>query len=260
MGKEQRGFGLAGESANETIHEAAMAAENAGFETFWLSQPASGSTLAKLHDVANITDRIRLGVGAIPLTRESPEEIADQIRNLPLPSNRLRLGLGSGTGVGSLDRLRRGVESLRTLADVEVVVAPLGPTMCEVAGEAADAVLLNWLTPSYAAKSAEWVRKGATRAGRDVPVITCYVRCALGSASLARLETECARYGSFPHYAAHFERQGVQPLETAILATSSIAMQKQIEVYESVLDQVVVRAITASTQEEVLQLIESSRP
>lgn len=104
--KASRGFGLAGESPQTTIRSAAIAAEQAGYETFWLSQPREGSTLATLQLIASATDSIRLGVGAIPLTGMSPEEIDRQIHELSLPLPRLRLGIGSGTGAGSLERLR----------------------------------------------------------------------------------------------------------------------------------------------------------
>lgn len=258
--KVQRGFGLAGESPWETIREAAIAVESAGFDTFWLSQPADGSTLTKLHTIANLTRSVCVGVGAIPLTRESPDEIVAQLRTLSFPLDRLRLGIGSGAGVGTLARLRQGVELLRSLVDVEIVVAPLGPKMCMLAGEVADTVLFTWITSSHVESSLRWVREGATSAGRGVPPATAYIRCSMETTSRSRLETECARYGSIPHYAAHFGRQGVKPIETTILAHSRADLENQISAYESVLDQVVVRAFTSATHTEILQLVEISRP
>ncbi len=256
-----RGFGLAGESPSETILSAASAADAAGYDSFWLSQPREGSTLATLQRVADETRRIRLGVGAIPLTRLTPEEIVGHIRELSLPRERLRLGVGSGTGAGSLDRLRRGVQQLRSLLDAEIVVAPLGPKMCSVAGELADSVLLNWLTPAYAGMSLTWIHDGAASVGRAVPIVAGYVRCAIGAASRSRLEAECDRYGSFPHYAAHFARQGAQPIETTIHARDADELRDRLRSYEPVLDHVVVRAITAhDAPAEVLALVEATKP
>jgi alkanesulfonate monooxygenase SsuD/methylene tetrahydromethanopterin reductase-like flavin-dependent oxidoreductase (luciferase family) len=256
-----RGFGLAGEAPLETILAAALAAEAAGYDTFWLSQPREGSTLATLGQVAGITSRIRLGVGAIPFDGHTPAEIAGQVTSLSLPLKRLRLGVGSGTGPGSLDRLRRGVDELRSLLDVEIVVAPLGPKMCALAGELADTVLLNWLTPAYAAVSREWVAEGAARAGREMPVVATYVRCALDEASRQRMETERARYGAFPHYAAHFARQGAQPADTTIHARDAAELQERLRAYEAVLDHVVVRAITPDdAPADVLALVEAAHP
>ncbi len=125
----------------------------------------------------------------------------------------------------------------------------------------ADTVLLNWLTPAYATTAAAWIEEGAATAGRRTPTVCAYVRCALGTAARPRLETECARYGSFPHYAAHFRRQGVDPSETTIRAASAIEIQERLATYAAVLDQVVVRAITPNDAiDEVLALVEAAKP
>jgi alkanesulfonate monooxygenase SsuD/methylene tetrahydromethanopterin reductase-like flavin-dependent oxidoreductase (luciferase family) len=256
-----RGFGLAGETRSSAILAAAPAAELAGYTSFWLSQPRQESTLEMLARVAEVTSDIGLGVGAIPFDGRSAAEIVGEVREQRLPTHRLRLGVGSGTGPGSLDRLRRGVEQLRELIEVEIAVAPLGPKMCALAGEVADTVLLNWLTPEHAARSREWVEEGASRSGREVPIVATYVRCALGDAVRTRIAAECARYGSFPHYAAHFARQGVEPSATTILALDASDLQERLSRYDAVLDLVVVRAITPTdTPSEILELVEAARP
>ncbi len=252
---------MAGEAPLDTILSAAVAAEEAGFDTFWLSQPQAGSTLETLNRVADRTQRIRLGVGAIPFTRNGPDEIHHELAALGLPAERLRLGVGSGTGPGSLERLRNGVARLRALTDVEIVVAPLGPKMCALAGEVADTVLLNWLTPEYAETSKTWIAEGAFRANRDTPVAATYVRCAIGDQSRARLSAECRRYGAFPHYAAHFRRQGVEPSAATIYADSSGELCVGLAEYDRVLDHVVVRAITPDDHiDQVLTLLTASQP
>lgn len=257
-----RGFGLAGETPLPAILAAARAAEPAGYDTFWLSQPATGSTLATLQRVAEVTEAIRLGVGAIPLTSTSPEEIARTIETLGRPRARLRLGIGSGVGPGSLARLREGAQELRQRCDVEIVVAPLGPRMCALAGEVADTVLLNWLTPEYAVESRQWVRSGATAANRPEPLMATYVRCIVDPVAETRLRAECDRYGSFPHYAKHFARQGVSPIETTIRARSRDELQTQLARYDQVLDHVVVRAIAAhdTPADGILRLVEAAAP
>ena len=255
------GFGLAGEFPLATIEAAAMAAERAGYHTFWLSQPARGDSLSTLARIARRTSTLMLGVGAIPLTLQSADEIVRRVGDLAVPLERLRLGVGSGTGDGALARLRDGVQTLRERLDIEIVVAPLGPKMCRLAGEVADTVLLNWLTPAYATTSNGWIEKGAAASGRNMPTVCAYVRCALGRASTARLDAECARYAAFPHYAAHFRRQGVAPVETTILATIATEIQERLASYTAVLDHVVVRAITPDDAiEDVLTLLEAAKP
>ena len=261
MGAARRGFGLAGEYPVESIHAAASAAEAHGYHSFWLSQPLTEPSLPKLSDVARRTKRITLGIGAMPVTDYAPRHVATDIQRLGLPLDRLFLGIGSGTARGALDRTRAGVEELRQLLNVRIVVAPLGPKMCYLAGQLADGVLLNWLTPEYAHTSAAWIREGAESMGRPTPMILAYVRCALGRASLPRLEQECARYGSFPHYAAHFRRQGVEPIQTTIFAEREAGLQERLTAYEAVLDSVIVRAITPSdTPEQTLAVLAAARP
>ena len=140
-------------------------------------------------------------------------------------------------------------------------MAPLGPKMCALAGELADTVLLNWLTPTYAETSLTSIHDGASAVGRPVPTVAGYVRCAIGADSRSRLEAECDRYGSFPHYAVHFARQGVQPIETTIHARDADDLRDSLRGYELVLDHVVVRAITAhDAPSEVLALVEAAKP
>jgi alkanesulfonate monooxygenase SsuD/methylene tetrahydromethanopterin reductase-like flavin-dependent oxidoreductase (luciferase family) len=133
--------------------------------------------------------------------------------------------------------------------------------MCELAGEVADSVLLNWITPEHARTSLELIATGAQRAGRNRPPVATYVRCAIGPDSSNRLEAECARYGSFPHYAAHFRRQGVQPIDTTLHSNEVSKVQRGLAGLESILDEVVVRAITPhDAMNEVLELIQQTQP
>ena len=97
-------------------------------------------------------------------------------------------------------------------------MAALGPKMCRLAGEIADGVLFNWLTPEHARVSADLVREGATAAGRKPPTLYAYVRLALGPKAIDKLAEEGARYAAIPAYGAHFERMGVKPVETCIAA------------------------------------------
>ncbi len=260
MVTSSRGFGVAGEYPPETIDAAAVAAEQAGYDTFWLSQPAEGDSLMALARAGALTESIRLGVGAIPFTYRSAEEIARHVERVGLPRDRVRLGVGSGVGVGALRRLREGVQLLRSMVDLEIVIAPLGPKMCQLAGELADTVLLNWLTPEYAAISAAGIRRAAAAVGRPPPTIAAYVRCTIGPTARPRLAAECARYGAFPHYAAHFKRQGVEAIQTTIQGESPAEIQERLAAYEAILDHVVLRAVTAHDRvDEALALIDARK-
>jgi alkanesulfonate monooxygenase SsuD/methylene tetrahydromethanopterin reductase-like flavin-dependent oxidoreductase (luciferase family) len=160
-----------------------------------------------------------------------------------------------------LKRIRENIELLRSELDWQIYLAALGPRMCKLAGELADGVLFNWLTPDYARKSADLVREGASEAGRPAPRLMSYVRVSLGDEGLARMEKEAARYESIPSYAAHFERMGVGGVAASIAATDNTEIQERLKEWDGVLDEIVVRSITPNdTLEETLTLIDAAAP
>src|SRR4029453_13690302 len=101
--------------------------------------------------------------------------IIQGVRGHKLPLQRLLLGVGS-PNPKSLQRVRDGVAALRQALQTRIAVAALGPKMCQLAGEVADGVLLNWVTPEYARRSADLVRAGAAAAKRPAPKIYSYWR------------------------------------------------------------------------------------
>src|SRR2546428_11289415 len=211
-----RGFAVAANVKAEVVAAAAREAEGAGYTSFWVNHPGPFDGLGALATAARETRRIGLGIGVIPLHTRGPQSIVEGARAHALPLDRLWLGVGS-PNPKSLDRVRDGVAALRKELRTKLVVAALGPKMCRLAGEVADGVLFNWLTPEYARRSAELVREGAMAANRTTPVVTyAYVRLAMGPAGIARLGEEGGRYAGIPAYAAHFQRMGVKPVETAV--------------------------------------------
>src|SRR5207245_10600886 len=140
----------------------------------WVNHPGQVDGLGALARAAAGTQRIELGIGVIPLTTRAPASIIAGVREHELPLDRLLLGVGS-PNPGALERVRECIAELRCALATRVVTAALGPRMCRLAGEAADGVVLNWLTPEYARLSAEWVREGAGAVGRPMPKLYAYV-------------------------------------------------------------------------------------
>ncbi|HET9015642.1 MAG TPA: LLM class flavin-dependent oxidoreductase [Thermomicrobiaceae bacterium] len=282
-----RGFGIAAAVPAEVVRAAAAEAEALGYDTFWVNDTPNGDGLTALAEAAAVTSVIRLGVGVIPLSRRSPESIIAQIRGvdrtadhegtvgerievkgrpepltgLQLPLDRLWLGIGSGSAPYALGRVRAGVRALEDALDTSVFIAALGPRMSRLGGEVADGVLFNWLTPDFAQQAIEWVKGGARDADRSTPTICAYVRCALGEASSNRLRVEAERYAAVPSYADHFARMGVDPRDTAVAARTAEDLKRGLDAWDGVLDEVVVRAITArDTLEETLALVRAAAP
>jgi alkanesulfonate monooxygenase SsuD/methylene tetrahydromethanopterin reductase-like flavin-dependent oxidoreductase (luciferase family) len=255
-----RGFALFAGMAPEIIRASAREAESLGYSSFWVNHPGSTDGLAALGLAATEARRLALGIGVIPLHTRGPASIVEGVRAGALPLDRLLLGVGS-PNPGALGRVRAGVAQLRSQLATRLVVAALGPQMCRLAGEIADGVLFNWLTPEHARLSAEWVRAGAEAAGRTTPRLFAYVRLALGPAARDRLLEEGVRYAGIPAYASHFARMGVKPEETAIAAESPDAVPRALVRWQGAVDEVVLRAVTGQdTVEENLALLRAARP
>jgi alkanesulfonate monooxygenase SsuD/methylene tetrahydromethanopterin reductase-like flavin-dependent oxidoreductase (luciferase family) len=254
------GFALFAATAGDVVRAAAREAETRGYASFWVNHPGSTDGLAALALAAAETHRVDLGVGVIPLHTRGPASIVQGVRDHKLPLPRLLLGVGS-PNPRSLERVRDGVAALRAELSSRVIVAALGPKMCRLAGEVADGVLLNWVTPEYARKSADIVREGAAAVRRQPPRIYAYVRLALGVAGRARTAEEADRYAGIPAYGANFARMGVKPVETAIAVDTPAEVNQALARWRGAVDEVVLRAVTAhDTADETLALVRAATP
>jgi alkanesulfonate monooxygenase SsuD/methylene tetrahydromethanopterin reductase-like flavin-dependent oxidoreductase (luciferase family) len=254
------GFALFAGAAPDIIRATAREAEALGYHSFWVNHPGRTDGLAALAVAAGETRRVELGIGVIPLHTRGPASIVEGVRATKLPEDRLLLGVGS-PNPGSLARVREGVAALRRDLKARIVVAALGPKMCHLAGEVADAVLLNWLTPDYARRSADLVRAGAAAAKRQPPRISAYVRLAVGPAAADTLRQEADRYGAIPAYSDNFTRMGVKPIDTAIAVSSAADVKPAIKTWEGAVDELIFRAIVGQeTVDENLALVRAARP
>lgn len=254
----RQGFALFAGTASAIIRTSAQEAEMLGYRSFWVNNPPETDGLAALALAAQQTRRIELGIGVIPLHTHGPDRVVQGVRDNALPEDRLLLGVGSPKP-GALSRVRSGVAELRSQLPSRLVVGALGPQMCRVAGEVADGVLFNWLTPEHARLSAEWVRTSAAVAGRLPPKLFAYVRVAIGSAACEKLQAESAQYAAIPWYADHFTRMGVEPAETAIAVQSPDAVLPALDSWRGAVDEIVIRAITGKdTVEDNLAVLRAA--
>ena len=257
LSTNQRGFGVAAAIPAELIAPLAKAAEQAGYSTFWVNDTPGSDGIQALQLAAAETSNIRLAVGVIPLDRRSPAAIAKRVQKANLPIERLVIGIGAGGAqMGSLDLVERGIVEIQELTGSRVVVGALGMKMIGLAGELADGVILNWLTPQWAKQSVE-VARGFDR---PEPIeIIGYVRTAVEE-SRTRLELEADRYASFPAYARHFRRMGVPAIETCATGSSEL-IATSLTACDAVFDETVVRAIVvAETLDSYLAVLHAGRP
>jgi len=254
-----RGIAVFAGVSPDVIRASAGEAEALGYGSFWVNHPPTADGLTALAIAARESRRLELGVGVVPLQTRGPQSIIDGTRTNSLSPDRLLLGVGSA-GLGALRRVREGVAQLRVLG-CRIVVGALGPKMCRLAGEVADGVLFNWLTPAHARCSADWVRAGAAEARRRPPRMMAYVRVAIGGAARDRLRNEAARYAAIPAYATSFKRMGVPAVDTGIAVDGPEMVPQALEPWDGVLDDLVIRIIPAAdTVADHLVVVRAARP
>jgi probable F420-dependent oxidoreductase len=194
----------------------AREAEARGYRTAWVGEASGTEAIVLSTLIATHTAKLQIANGVIPVPTRTPivyGQAAATLGHLAPGRFALGLGLSSEIIVGqwhglpftpSVQQMREAVQIIRMAAAGErvnfegkfyrlknfrlaipapapaprIYLAALGPKMCELAGEVADGVLLNWIPPSAVPASVRHVEAGAKRANRrlaDVDVAV-YVR------------------------------------------------------------------------------------
>ncbi len=228
--------------------EVARQADAAGFESLWTNEDIGFDAFSVLSAMSQHTGRIKLGTAIVNVYNRSAMQLAMAAATLDELSNgRAILGLSIGhhpwndLGHGipidkPLARLReyvgflrhamsgqpfthdgpifRGVESQLAFDPVRprlpVFIAGERPRMIELAGELADGLLINVVSPEYiAAVAAERLRSSARAAGRDADALelTALVTCSVS-------ENEDAGLAAAQAMVAHRLRQSLKMLDT----------------------------------------------
>jgi hypothetical protein len=133
-----RGFGVAGALPPDLINTLAVAAEQAGYDSFWVNDTPAADSLERLAGAVAVMRRTTLGTGVIPLDRRPAEEIVARVRVLALSAERVIVGVGSGGMAGGLTRVVAALPGLAELG-LPIVVGTLGPKMCRCATPHPDA-------------------------------------------------------------------------------------------------------------------------
>ena len=251
------GFGIAGALDRSIIAALAGRAEGAGYQTFWTNDTEEGDGLDAVRAALATTSTIRFGVGVIPIDRVSSEEIAARITEYGLPENRLTVGIGSGSlKAGALQAVRDAASGLAKRTTARVVIGALGPNMVRLAVSASDGVLLNWLTPDYAAASTEDAHRM-----KPTTWVAAYVRVGLTGKGADAVMDEGRRYAAFPAYGAHFKRMGAMP-EAASAFGDPDAIAEKLALFDgSGIDETVVRAVAEDeTFESYLDVLMAAAP
>lgn len=261
MTEKSRAFGVAAGLDAEIATPLATRCAELGYGSVWSNDTPMAQGLETLAAFAEGTDDLDLGVAVIALDRRSPSEIAKRIDELDLPRERLWIGVGAGFQKKPLTSMREAVGELRSELDgIRLVLAAMGPKMCQFAGAEFDGVFFNWMTPGFAAEARENVEKGAADAERETPAIMGYVRTAVGDDARQRLEKEESFYRDLHDgYRNHFDRLGEPEGTVGVAEPDAPAAQRQLDEFEA-LDVTVVRGLASAKLPAMQTLAESAAP
>ncbi len=237
----------------------AREAETRGYRTAWVGEASATEAIVLSTLIATHTEKIGIANGVIPVQTRTPVVYGQAAATLGhLAPGRFALGLGLSSEIivgqwhglpfaPSVQQMREAVQIIRMTAAGErvnfdgqfyrlknfrlaiappspaprIYLAALGPRMCELAGEIADGVLLNWIPPSAMDASLRQVEAGAKKAGRslaDVDVAVYVRTCVTDEAPPARetLARDITGYAIVNAYARFFEQCGYAPEVEAV--------------------------------------------
>jgi alkanesulfonate monooxygenase SsuD/methylene tetrahydromethanopterin reductase-like flavin-dependent oxidoreductase (luciferase family) len=256
-----RGFGVAAGLSPEIAAPLGARCEELGYASVWSNDHPGAKGLQTLSELAAEAAEIELGVGVIALDRTTPEAIAADLDRLDLDRGRLWLGVGAGFSEKPLGRMRESLPELRErLPGVRLVLAAMGPKMCELAGADYDGAFFNWMTPAFAADARKRVHEGARKTGREPPPIFGYVRTAIGPDAAERLAKEEAFYRDLHRgYRNHFNRLAEPEGTVGVAAAAAPEAQSGLSAYAA-LDTAVVRALASAELDAMSVLAESAAP
>jgi len=261
MTESSRAFGVAAGLDPDIATRLAARCDELDYGSIWSNDTPMAQGLETLADFAEGSERLDLGIAVIALDRRDPKEIADKVKELGLPRERLWLGVGAGFSKKPLTGMRESLPALReALGDIRLVLAAMGPKMCEFAGAEFDGVFFNWMTPEFAADARKHVEKGAADAGRETPPVMGYVRTAIGDDARPRLAKEEGFYRKLHDgYKNHFDRLDEEVGTVGVAEPDSPAAQRQLAEFDA-LDVTVVRGLASANLEAMATLAELAGP
>lgn len=255
-----RAFGVAAGLDPEVARPLASRCAQLGYESIWSNDHPGAKGLATLAEFAAAAPGVELGVAVIALDRTPPEQIAADVEEFGVDRSKLWLGVGAGFTKKPLSAMREALPQLRELLPgVKLVLAAMGPKMCELAGSSFDGVFFNWMTPGFAAGARAKVEAGAANAGRETPRVFGYVRTAVGPDAAERLAKEESFYRDLHKgYRDHFDRLGEPEGTVGVAAPNSTAAQDALAAYDGPLDTIVVRGLASAKVEAMTAVAEAA--
>jgi len=257
-----RAFGVAAGLDPEVAAPLAARCQELRYDSVWSNDHPGAKGLETLAVFGEAAPELELGVGVIAIDRTPPEQVAADLDASGVDPARLWLGVGAGFSKKPLTAMREALPVLReALPGVRLVLAAMGPKMCELAGSSYDGVFFNWMTPGFAAGAREKAAAGAAAADRETPRVFGYVRTAVGPDAAERLAKEESFYRDLHKgYRDHFDRLGEPEGTVGVAAADREAAQAALATYEGPLDTVVARGLASAKVETMSAVAAAAAP
>jgi len=256
-----RGFGVAAGLDPQVAAPLAARCAELGYSSMWSNDHPGALGLETVKVFADAAPTVELGVAVMALDRHDPKEINGHIERLGIDRDRLWLGVGAGFSKLPLTVMSQALHDLREqVPGVRLVLAAMGPKMCNLAGSSYDGVFFNWMSPEFATSARLNVEWGAGDIPREPPPVFGYVRVAVGEDARERLTKEESFYRDLHDgYRNHFERLGEPEGTVGVAAADRDEAQLLLAAYTA-LDVTVVRGLASATVEAMSAVAEASAP
>ena len=257
------GTGVVGHASLDSVAKDMQRAEVAGYESYWLADHPTGGfdALTALALGGQKITNMEIGTAVIPTFPRNPMSLAAQAltvaQSLQVP---FCLGVGLShesmmkeLGIPFVKPIRHLREYLsilvpllkqgevdfegellsckaqifkRTMPDISVVVAALGPQALKVAGQLSDGTSLAWVGPKTIQEHiVPRIQDAAAAAGRPAPRIIATLPVCITDAPgerRASISRNFASYAELPSYRAMFDREGAAgPGDVALVGSRS---------------------------------------
>lgn len=227
-----------------------VAAEEAGFATYWLAQVGNVDALTALALAGSRTSKIELGTAVVPTWTRHPQVMASQaLTSQTATDGRLILGIGLAHQPSVEDRwklkwekpIRHMLDYLNVLDELletgkvnyegevwsfegeypllgdtppKVMLAALGDQMLKIAGSRTDGTILWCVGPKTLEQQiVPKISEAAASADRDSPAVICSLPCwVTDHEDIARdmVASFLTGYGDLPSYRTMLDVEGVE--------------------------------------------------
>jgi alkanesulfonate monooxygenase SsuD/methylene tetrahydromethanopterin reductase-like flavin-dependent oxidoreductase (luciferase family) len=177
--------------------------EQCGYDSVWITVvDGAHSPAALAHAAVSSTKTLRVGLGVIPIDRYSASDVAQQIQQCELPADRVTVGFGVGRGYRRApDRIREELAAFAVSAPQFVIaVGTYSAGVLAIAGEMADSLVLNWMTPERVAWALNQATSISNRLARSITQAYVYVPVSVGTDARSRIAASLQSFRSSPHH------------------------------------------------------------